>query len=99
LINRRFSSVMVLAPLPRLALMDQKITPALVFHVKRGQVVSVLAFLFFRVEYFEQRNLAFIRTLNWGSTWPRCTIDSVSLLKLQNATISFTHSWMLTNGR
>jgi len=30
LINLRFSSVMVLAPLPRLALMDQKITPALV---------------------------------------------------------------------
>jgi hypothetical protein len=30
LINLRFSSVMVLAPLPRLALMDQKVTPALV---------------------------------------------------------------------
>ncbi|MFT5882101.1 MAG: hypothetical protein ACI9FG_000599 [Crocinitomicaceae bacterium] len=30
LINRRLSSVMVLGPLPRLALMDQKITPALV---------------------------------------------------------------------
>jgi hypothetical protein len=30
LINRRFSSVMVLAPLPRLALMDQKITLAFV---------------------------------------------------------------------
>ncbi|MFT5881946.1 MAG: hypothetical protein ACI9FG_000440 [Crocinitomicaceae bacterium] len=30
LINLRFSSVMVLAPLPRLALMDKKITPVLV---------------------------------------------------------------------
>ena len=30
LINLRFSSVMVPAPLPRLALLDQKITPALV---------------------------------------------------------------------